>query len=36
MNFEYSYLVVVALLIMLGVYNFSPYELKVNEEEDNE
>jgi hypothetical protein len=36
MNFEYSYLVVVALLIMLGVYYFSPYELKVNEEEDNE
>jgi hypothetical protein len=36
MNFEYSYLVVVALLLVVGIYYFSPYELTVNEEEDNE
>jgi len=36
MNLEYSYLVVIALLILLCLYYFSPYELKVNEEEDNE
>jgi len=36
MNFEYSYVVVVVLLALLGIYYLSPYELKVNEEEDNE
>ena len=36
MNLEYSYLVVFGLLILLGVYYFSPYELKVNEEEGDE
>jgi hypothetical protein len=36
MNFEYSYLVVLVLLIARGVYYFSPYELKVNEEEGDE
>ena len=36
MDFEYSYMVVVALLAMLTVFYFSPYELKVSEEEDNE
>jgi hypothetical protein len=36
MNFEYSYMVVVAMLAMLAVFYFSPYELKVSEEEDNE
>jgi hypothetical protein len=36
MSFEYSYLVVIILLALLAVYYISPYELKVNEEEDNE
>jgi hypothetical protein len=36
MNFEYSYLVVVLLLSLLAIFYFSPYEMKVNEEEDNE
>lgn len=36
MTLEYSYLVVLGLLILLGVYYFSPYELKVNEEDGDE
>jgi hypothetical protein len=36
MDFEYSYMVVIAMLAMLAVFYFSPYELKVSEEEDNE
>ncbi|PJJ83963.1 hypothetical protein CLV57_0961 [Mucilaginibacter auburnensis] len=37
MPFEYtSYLVVVALLVLVGVFYLSPYELKVNEDEDDE
>ena len=36
MDFGYSYLVVVTMLAMLAVFYFSPYELKVSEEEDNE
>lgn len=36
MNFEYTYLVVIALLGLTGIFYFSPYELKVDEEEDNE
>ena len=36
MSLEYYYLVVIALLVLLGIYYISPYELKVNEEEDNE
>lgn len=37
MQFEYtSYLIVVALLVMVAVFYLSPYELKVNEDEDDE
>lgn len=36
MNLEHSYLVVLGLLILLGIYYFSPYELKVNEDEGDE
>ena len=36
MNFQYSYLIVIIMLSLLAVYYFSPYEMKVNEEEDNE
>jgi len=35
-HFEYSYLVVMVLLALVGIYYLSPYELTVNEEEDNE
>ena len=36
MDFGYSYMVVIVMLAMLAVFYFSPYELKVNEEDDNE
>jgi hypothetical protein len=36
MNFEYTYLVVIALLLMVGIFYISPYELTVNEDEDDE
>jgi hypothetical protein len=36
MNFEFAYLVVVGLLLLLGIFYVSPYELKVNEDEDDE
>jgi hypothetical protein len=36
MNFEYAYLVVIALLLLVGIFYISPYELTVNEDEDDE
>ncbi len=36
MNFEFAYLVVVGLLFLVGVFYLSPYELKVNEDDDEE
>ena len=36
MHFEYAYLVVVGLLALTGVFYLSPYELRVNEDEDDE
>jgi len=36
MNFEIAYLVVVSLLLLLGIFYVSPYELKVDEDEDDE
>jgi len=36
MNFEFAYLVAVGLLLLLGIFYLSPYELKVNEEDDDE
>ena len=36
MNFEFTYLFVTGLLALLGAYYLSPYELKVNEDEDDE
>jgi hypothetical protein len=36
MNFEFAYLVVVGLLLLLGMFYLSPYELKVDEDEDDE
>ena len=35
-HFQYAYLVVVALLLLVGAFYISPYELKVNEDEDDE
>lgn len=35
-HFQYAYLVVVALLLLVGAFYVSPYELKVNEDEDDE
>lgn len=36
MHLEYAYMVIVALLILVGVFYLSPYELKVNEDDDDE
>jgi hypothetical protein len=36
MNFEIAYLVVVGLLLLLGMFYLSPYELKVEDDEDDE
>jgi hypothetical protein len=36
MSLEYSYAVIIIMLALLGIYYLSPYELRVNEEEDNE
>lgn len=36
MNFEYAYLVIFALLLAVGIFYVSPYELNVNEEDDDE
>jgi hypothetical protein len=36
MHFEYAYLVVIGLLFLVGVFYISPFELKVNEEDEDE
>jgi hypothetical protein len=36
MHFEFAYLIVVGLLFLVGIFYLSPYELKVNEEDDDE
>lgn len=36
MHFEMAYLVVLVLLLFVAVFYFSPYELKVNDEDDDE
>jgi hypothetical protein len=36
MHFEYAYMVVIGLLLMVGVFYLSPYELTVNKDEDDE
>jgi hypothetical protein len=35
-HFEYAYMVVVGLLLLVGAFYLSPYELKVNEDDDDE
>ncbi|MDB5115231.1 MAG: hypothetical protein JWQ79_723 [Mucilaginibacter sp.] len=36
MHFEYAYMVVIGLLLLVGVFYLSPYELTVNKDEDDE
>lgn len=36
MDFGFAYLIVITLLGLTGLFYLSPYELKVDEEEDNE
>jgi hypothetical protein len=36
MQFEYAYMVVIILLLLVGVFYLSPYELTVNEEESDD
>jgi hypothetical protein len=36
MNFEYAYLIVVGLLLLVAMFYVSPYELRVNEDDDDE
>jgi hypothetical protein len=38
MNFEfaYTYMVVAGLLFLVGIFYLSPYELKVNDDEEEE
>jgi hypothetical protein len=36
MNFEYAYMIVVGLLLLVAMFYVSPYELRVNEDDDDE
>ncbi len=36
MHFEFAYLVIIGLLVLLGGYYLSPFELKVNDEDDDD
>ena len=36
LHFQYAYLVVVGLLLLVGMFYISPYELKVNEDDEEE
>ena len=36
MNFEYAYLIVVGLLLLAAMFYVSPYELRVNEDDDDD
>jgi hypothetical protein len=35
-HFEYAYMIIVGLLLLVGAFYVSPYELKVNEDDDDE
>jgi hypothetical protein len=35
-EFAYTYMVVFGLLCLVGIFYLSPYELKVNDDEDDE
>jgi len=36
MHFEFAYLVVVGLLFLVGAFYLSPFELKVNDDDEEE
>ncbi len=36
MNFEFAYMVVAGLLFLVGIFYLSPYELKVNDDDEEE
>jgi len=36
LHFEYAYVVVVGLLLLVGAFYVSPYELTVNRDDDDE
>jgi hypothetical protein len=36
MNIEFPYLIIAFLLLLLGAFYLSPYELSVNEDDDEE
>ncbi|MDB5008241.1 MAG: hypothetical protein JWQ84_431 [Mucilaginibacter sp.] len=36
MHFEFAYMIVVGLLSLVGVFYLSPFELKVNDDDEEE
>jgi hypothetical protein len=36
MHFEFAYMIVVGLLFVVGVFYLSPFELKVNDDDEEE
>lgn len=36
MHFEFAYMIVVGLLLIVGVFYLSPFELKVNDDDEEE
>jgi len=36
MNIEFTYLIVTGLLLLVAAFYFSPYELSVNEDDEDE
>jgi hypothetical protein len=36
MHFEFGYMVVVGLLFLVGIFYLSPFELKVNDDDEEE
>ncbi len=36
MNFEYAYLLIIGLLLMVAMFYVSPYELSVKDDDDDE
>jgi hypothetical protein len=36
MHFEFAYLIVIGLLFLVGIFYLSPFELKINNDDDEE
>lgn len=36
MHFEFAYLIVIGLLLLVGVFYLSPFDLKVNHDDEDE